>query len=102
MAIKYNKDKKYSLGHLEKGIALIKMKRYGEAKRMLNIAQKDFQTKNSVKYWLGEIKKRKKGIKMDISLFSLFPVNINRRFGIKIYLVFLIIPYKKIINYICL
>lgn len=60
MAIKYNKDKKYSLAHLEKGIALVKMKRYGEAKRMLKIASKDFQTKNSVKYWLGEIKKRKR------------------------------------------
>ncbi|MDA3839036.1 MAG: hypothetical protein PF574_08665 [Candidatus Delongbacteria bacterium] len=60
MALKHNKDKKYSLAHLEKGIALVKMKRYREAKRMFNIAQEDFQTKNSVKYWLGEIKKRKK------------------------------------------
>ncbi|MDA3885015.1 MAG: hypothetical protein PF638_05415 [Candidatus Delongbacteria bacterium] len=60
LAIKYNKDKKYSLAHLERGIALVKMRRYGEAKRMFDIAQQDFQTKNSVKYWLGEIKKRKK------------------------------------------
>ena len=60
MALKYNKDKKYSLAHLEKGIALVKMRKYNEAKRMFKIAEEDFQTKTSVKYWLGEIKKRRK------------------------------------------
>ncbi|MBN2790822.1 MAG: tetratricopeptide repeat protein [Candidatus Delongbacteria bacterium] len=60
MAISNNKDKKYSLAHLEKGIALIKMKQYSQAKKMLLIAQEDFQTKNAVKYWLDEIAKRTK------------------------------------------
>lgn len=60
MAIKYNNDKEYSLAYLEKGIALIKMKQYKQAKKMLKIAEKDFQTKNSVKYWLGEIAKKTK------------------------------------------
>ena len=60
MAIKNNKDKKYSLAHLEKGIALVKMRQYKQARKMFKIAEKDFQTKNSVKYWLGEIKKRTK------------------------------------------
>ncbi len=56
-AIEYSKDSKYSLGHLERGIALIKMKKYDEAKRSLTIAKEDFLTKQSVEFWLGEIEK---------------------------------------------
>lgn len=59
-AIKYSKDSKYSLGHLERGIALIKMKKYAEAKKSLLIAQEDFLTKSSVEFWLGEIERLKK------------------------------------------
>lgn len=59
-AIEYSKDAKYSLGHLERGIALIKMKRYDEAKISLLIAQEDFLCKSSVEFYLGEIEKAKK------------------------------------------
>ncbi|MDD3044658.1 MAG: hypothetical protein PHF33_04245 [Candidatus Delongbacteria bacterium] len=56
-AITYSKDAKYSLGHLERAIALVKMKKYDEAKRSLLIAQEDFLTKQSVEFWLGEIER---------------------------------------------
>ncbi|MBU4487169.1 MAG: hypothetical protein KKD38_09610, partial [Candidatus Delongbacteria bacterium] len=59
-SIKFSKDSKYSLGHLEKAIALIKMKKYDEAKKSLQIAQEDFLAKPSAEYWLGEIKRIKK------------------------------------------
>lgn len=59
-AIQYSKDSKYSLGHLERAIALIKMKKYDDAKRSLLIAQEDFLTKQSVEYWLGEIARQQK------------------------------------------
>lgn len=59
-AIENSKDAKYSLGHLERGIALVKMKRYDEAKKSLLIAQEDFLTKSSVEFYLGEIEKANK------------------------------------------
>lgn len=58
-AITYSKDAKYSLGHLERAIALVKMKKYDDAKRSLLIAQEDFLTKQSVEFWLGEIERLK-------------------------------------------
>ncbi len=54
-AIQYSKDSKYSLGHLERGIALIKMKKYDDARKSLNIAKEDFLTKQAVEGWLAEI-----------------------------------------------
>jgi tetratricopeptide (TPR) repeat protein len=54
-AIEYSKDSKYSLGHLERGIALIKMKKYDDAKNSFKIAQEDFLTKQAVEGWLAEI-----------------------------------------------
>jgi len=59
-AIEHSKDRKYSLGHLERGIALIKMKRFDEAKNSLLIAQEDFLTKSSVEFYLSEIDRLKK------------------------------------------
>jgi len=59
-AIENSKDAKYSLGHLERGIALVKMKRYEEAKKSLLIAQEDFLTKSAVEFYLGEIERLNK------------------------------------------
>jgi hypothetical protein len=59
-AIQYSKDAKYSLGHLERGIALNKMKRYAEAKASLIIAQEDLMTKSAAEFYLSEIEKAEK------------------------------------------
>jgi tetratricopeptide (TPR) repeat protein len=58
-SIKLSKDSKYSLGHLERGVALIKMKKFDDAKKSLLIAQEDFLTKQSVEFWLSEIDRTK-------------------------------------------
>ncbi|MFO7809909.1 MAG: tetratricopeptide repeat protein, partial [Candidatus Delongbacteria bacterium] len=56
-SIEYSKDDKYSLGHLERAIALVKMKRYDEAVRSLKIAEEDYSTRSTVKSWLEEIER---------------------------------------------
>jgi tetratricopeptide (TPR) repeat protein len=58
-SIKLSKDSKYSLGHLERAVALIKMKKFDDAKKSLAIAQEDFLTKQSVEFWLAEIERSK-------------------------------------------
>ena len=50
----------YGLAHLEKGKALIKMKKFDLAKKSFMEAKKDIITKNQVKFYLDEIEKLKK------------------------------------------
>jgi tetratricopeptide (TPR) repeat protein len=60
-SIQYSRDKNYSLGHLERAIALVKMRKYEDAKRSLNIAKDDFLTRSSVEFWLEEIERLRNG-----------------------------------------
>ncbi len=58
-AIQHSRDSKYSWGHLERAVALIKMERFDEAKRSLAIAQEDFSMRQAAEGWLQEIERLK-------------------------------------------
>lgn len=61
LSIKSNKkNPKWGPAQFEKGLALFNMKKLDKAKAAFLIAQKDLITKNSVKYYLDQIKKMKK------------------------------------------
>ena len=58
-AIRHSRDSKYSWGHLERAVALIKMEKFDEAKKSLSIAQEDFSMRQAAEGWLKEIERLK-------------------------------------------